>query len=212
MKKTIMLLFSGVAMTFASLSIQATLVTFDDQGFVNLQACTIQYAGVGVTFAGVSDGGGAVSLDVSDSTTFIDVNPFSPPFSLSNFYNGDPNSRAHIMQIIFTTPVQNVSFEYNPAGFSGSGTVFNAYNASSTLIASFSDPAAITSDGSWYLESINLGGIKEVDIVNPSPGWGHYIDNLAFESVPEPASLSIVLLGLGLSGAVLLRRRLASKA
>lgn len=210
MKKITTLSLVSMVVTFAVSSSQATTITFDDQGFANLQACTTQYAGLGVTFAGVADNGSAVSLDVSDNTTFGDVNPYSSPFSLANFYDNSSGLRAHIMRIIFSAPVSNVSFEYNPAGGLGSGTVFDAFNSANTLISSFSDSAA-TGDGVWYLESFNLAGISEVDILNPESGWGHYIDNLSFtpSTVPDVSS-SMLLLGIGLSGLALIRRKLAS--
>jgi hypothetical protein len=209
MKQVFRFLLISLAVTAIANSTRATLITFDDQGFANLQACTTQYAPQGVVFAGVADDGSAVSVDVSDSTTFGDVNPYSTPFSLSNFYNNNSGLRAHILRIIFLGPVSNVSFEYNPAGGEGSSTLFDVYNASSSLIDSFSDSSA-TGAGVWYLESVNMTGISEVDIVNPSSGWGHYIDNLSFtpSSVPDGSS-TVMLLGLALSSLALIRRKLA---
>ena len=175
-------LFAGLAVGNA----QATFVDFDAPGIGNLTDVTTQYAAEGVTFSGVTDGGQTVNIEAADNSVFGDVDPVSPPNALSNFYDGDPFSRAHIMQIDFSSAASDVSFYYNPAGGLGDETVFNVYNTSDALIDSFSDPNA-TGDGAWYLESINLSDIGEVDIVNPTPGWGHYIDNLSFtESASAP--------------------------
>jgi hypothetical protein len=199
MKPIITLSFGAFAA--AAISVQATTITFDDQGFANLQACTSQYAGSGVTFAGVADDGSAVSLDVSDSSTFNDVNPYSAPFSLANFYDNNSSLRANILRIIFNAPVDFVTFEYNPAGELGSKTVFNAYGAGNSLLGSYSDATALLG-GNWYVEGFSLSGITEVDIVNPASGWAYYIDDLSFRTgaagVPDGGS-TLALLGFGLA-------------
>jgi hypothetical protein len=201
----------GIASLACALSMgtaQATLITFDDQGFTALQDVTTQYASEGVTFSGVTDGGTTVNIEAANNGLFGDVNPYSPPISLSNFYGGSAGNRAHIMQIDFTSAASDVSFYYNPAGSSGVNTVFNVYDTAHNLLSSTSDPNA-SGDGVWYLETFNDANIGEVDIVSPIPGWGHYIDNLQFTSaaVPEASTTSAGIAGLGLAGFALLRRR-----
>lgn len=182
------------------------LITFDDPGITVLQPVTTQYAAEGVTFSGVDWSGNPVALDAANNTLYNDVDAYSPPNVLSDFYGGSVGNRAQIMQINFSSPASGISFYYNPAGYLGANTVFNAYNSSGTLIASFSDPNA-TGDGVWYLESIGVTGVSWLDIVSPGVGWGHYIDNLQFtEVVPEPSSMGLLFGICGLA-TLLVRRK-----
>jgi hypothetical protein len=180
----------------------AAVITFDDLGLPPLGDVTTQYAAQGVTFQGFTDGGVPVNLEVADNGVFADNNPPSPPMSLSNFYNQDPFSRAHIMRIVFSGPADSISLMYNGAGGLGSSTLFDAYSPSSVLLGEFTVPSAVDSD--FHLVSIPVSGVGYLDIVNPAPGWGHYIDNLSFEIVPEPATA--LVLGAG-AIALMFRRR-----
>jgi len=180
----------------------AAVITFDDPGLTPLEDVTTQYAAQGVTFQGFTDGGVPVNLEVADNTIFSDNNPPSPPMSLSNFYNQDPFSRAHIMRIVFSGPADSISLMYNGAGFLGASTLFDAYSPSSVLLGEFTVPDAVDSD--FHLLSIPVSGVGYLDIVNPESGWGHYIDNLSFQIVPEPAA--VLLLGVG-AVAFMFRRR-----
>jgi len=185
----------GAVATMGISGANATTVNFDNQGFVALQDVTTQYAPQGVTFQGITDGGSPVNLEVADNTVFSDNNPPSLPFSLSNFYNHDPNSRAHIMEILFSGPVSGISFQYNGAGSLGANTVFNVFNNLGTLVDSFSDAAA--TDSNFHLINVSDLSVGEIDIVNPTSGWGHYIDDLTFSPsssrVPDATSTSLLL-------------------
>jgi hypothetical protein len=196
----------GVVSTGAAMA--STLVNFDASGITAFTDVTTQYAAQGVTFSGVTDAGSSVNIEAADNSVFGDVNAFSSPNVLSDFYGGNAGNRAHIMEINFTTPASGISFEYNPAGSLGSGTVFDVYNAAHVLVNSFSDPSAI-GDGVWYLESVPNVNVSEVDIVNPTPGWGHYIDDLRFTSSVPDGGMTLGLLGSALTALACLRRKLA---
>jgi hypothetical protein len=156
----------------------SALITFDDLGLVALDDVTTQYASKGITFIGITDAGGQTNVEVADSTVFADNNPPSPPFSLSNFYNHDPFSRAHIIRLKFVSPVSGISLMYNGAGALGSTTLFNVYSAAGVLIDSLTVPAA--TDSNYHPLTIPDANVGYVDVVAPQIGWGHYIDNIQF--------------------------------
>jgi hypothetical protein len=186
-------------------------VNFDDPSIGNLQPVTTQYAAEGVVFSGVTWDGQTVALDANQQDDpFDDVNPPSAPNALSDYYGGDPEARAEIMQIDFLAPASDISFLYNPAGDAGVDTVFNVYNTSDVLIDSFSDPNA-SGDGVYYTETIDMSGVGEVDIVAPEQGWGHYIDNLTFtESASAPdGGMTIALLGGAFAALAAMRRKIS---
>ena len=188
----------------------ANLITFDDVGLSALGDITTQYAAQGVTFAGITDGGAAVNLEVAGNSVFSDNTPVSSPFSLSNFYGGSGQNRAHVMQIIFTSSASGISFYYDGAGSSGASTIFNVYSPTHTLVDSFSVAAA--TDSSYHLVSVADANVGEIDVLNPVSGWGHYLDNLSFNlnatSAPDAASTAALLAGsFGLLG--LIRRKIS---
>lgn len=200
----------------ASLAVGAvhasTVVNFDAPGIGTLTDVTTQYAADGVTFGGVDWSGNPVNIEAADSSLYSDVNPTSPPNALSDFYGGNTGNRAEIMKIDFTSGATGVSFEYNPAGPLGVNTVFNVYGPSG-LVDSFSDSSA-SGDGVYYLETIpaNVGLVDEVDIVSPTAGWGHYIDDLTFSAASGSApdgGTTVGLLGMAFAGMAAVRRKLS---
>lgn len=189
----------------------ATLITFDDVGLNALDDITTQYAGQGVTFGGLTDGGALVNIAVSGNSVFSDNNPVSSPLSLSNFFGGSGSNRAHVMEIIFSSSASGISFYYDGAGGSGSSTIFNVYSTTHTLLEAFSVAAAV--DGNYHLVNVGDANVGEIDILNPVSGWGHYLDNLSFNldetgRTPDAASTAALMAGsLALLG--LIRRKIS---
>jgi len=173
-----------------------TFITFDDVGLPPLGDLTTQYAAKGVVFSGFTDAGAEVSLEVADSSIFPDNQPPTPPYSLSNFYNHDSGERARIMRILFSTPASGISFMYNGAGSLGSSTSFKVYSPAGVLLNSFQVASAV--DSEFHAVTVADAGVGYVDIVNPQPGWGHYIDNLQFGCTPTPCGTMITFDDLGL--------------
>jgi len=187
-------------------------IDFNAPGLGFLTDITTQYAAEGVTFSGVAWGGGAVTLQTFNNSYFSDVNALAPsPNVLSDYYGGSPYTRAQTIQINFTSPASDVSFEYNPAGYLGADTVFDVYNTSDVLVDSFSDPNATGDNGNWYLETIPGSDVGQVDIVAPTEGWGHYVDNLQFtESASAPdGGMTLGLLGTAFAAMAGLRKKLS---
>jgi hypothetical protein len=214
MKNMRIICVTTVSAALAIGSAQAsTVVNFDAAGIGTLTDVTTQYAPQGVTFSGVDWSGNTVNIEAANNSLYSDVNPTSAPNALSDFYGGSQGNRAKIIQMDFTSGATGVSFEYNPAGGLGVNTVFNVYGPSG-LVDSFSDPNA-SGDGVYYLESIpaNVGTIDEIDIVAPTQGWGHYVDDLTFDKASASApdgGTTAGLLGVAFTAMAALRRK-ASK-
>jgi hypothetical protein len=154
-------------------------VNFDARGISAYTNVTTQYAAQGVTFSGLSDSGKTVEIEAVNDSVFNDVDAYSSPNVLSDYYGHSTANRAKVIVINFTSPANNINFEYNPAGPEGYLTAFKAYNPAGKLVDQFSDTNA-TGDGIWYLESFPDTNVGKIEIVAPAPGWGHYIDNLQF--------------------------------
>jgi hypothetical protein len=78
----------------------------------------------------------------------------------------------------------------------------------STLVASLN----LSSSSPWTLYSYTVkttGGPLVFDELGPSDQQGNILDNVTMNSVPEPASWAMMLLGLGAIGGVMRRSRLA---
>jgi hypothetical protein len=183
---------SLAAVLLTSAASAQTLVNFDSPDIIALTDVTTQYIADGVTFSGVTDSGAVVNIEAADTNLFSDVNPFSPPNVLSDYYDDDKFNRARLMVINFSGSASGISFEYNPAGPKGSNTVFEVYDPSGNLVDSFSDTNA-TRVGVWYFESIPDTNVGQVVIVAPQSGWGHYIDNLVFTLAPLVGSLQVAI-------------------
>jgi len=207
MKRVLTLI--GTVTLWTALNASAVLVNFDDKGFVNFDDVTTQYAGDGVVFQGFLVTGAPVNLEAVDDGVFGDNTPPSPPMSLSNFYNNNPGLRADIMRLLFSSPVSGVSLEYNGAGFNGAATEFKVYDSGGLLLNTLTIAAA--TDSNYHLLSVPDLNVGYIDIVSPSSGWGHYIDNLAFtpgSTVPDAASTGW-LLGFALVAFGSIRRKLS---
>lgn len=199
----------GTITVLATWTASAVLVNFDDKGFVNFDDVTTQYVGVGVVFQGFEATGAPVNLEAIDDQVFGDNTPPSTPMSLSNFYNDDRWSRAYIMRLLFPLTASGISLEYNGAGSLGASTLFNVYDAGGTLLSSLTIAAAI--DSNYHQLSVPNSGVGYIDIVAPSQGWGHYIDNLAFTpgtQVPD-AGATGTMLALALAAVAGLRRKVS---
>ena len=176
-------------------------VTFDDIGLPALEAVTFQYASLGVAFEGFTDSGCMVNLDVVDDTVYPDVDPSSPPFALSNFYNKDKTQRAHVMRLSFSSPASAISFQFNGAGSLGSSTAVNVYSPAGLLLDTFTVAAA--TDTTMHPVNVPDANVGYIDIVAPQAGWGFYIDDVDFQMTwPPPEMITFDDLGLSALAAV----------
>ncbi len=185
--KSLMGLCLGLGLQISSAS--ALEINFDDifaPSTFDLQTpLADEYAHLGVHFSG--------SGEVLNSGGNFGGVPLSPPFSPNNFLAFNKYADAF--------PPETVSFDYAISSFSldfagSSGIISLAGYSGATLIDQIS--MNVTS-GIWSSLSIS-GGLFDSIVFSVSNTDGHFVvDNLSIvkvTSVPEPASLAILALGV----------------
>lgn len=166
----------------AILPIGATLLTFDEVVLPKNSSLSNQYAVYGVTF----------------SNAFFDVQGYDLPTGrhIANFTTGHTNT---FLDINFTNDVSDVSFllntnqqEYYPNSPLANST-FQAY-LNGQLVGQFVGQTGLT-QREFGFHNLTLDQVR----VTPG-GAGNFgrLDNLQFQPVPEPSSLVIVVLSVGL--------------
>jgi hypothetical protein len=180
-------------------SANATLIDFDTLpggGVLSSgTSLTNQYASEGVLFSAFENG------------SLVDNTVVGNLVGSNYWYNCYPTicgSRADILRIDFDSLVDNVSWVTDTEGTPpGSGIIFNAYDSIGSLI----DSTSITISGTAISTSFSVSGISYIEMLQASDSWAWGIDNLSFDATTVPEPTSIILLGLGLAGIGLSKKR-----
>jgi hypothetical protein len=185
-----------------------TTINFDDLTGGNCRLCgpsvTNQYAGLGVTFNNPTFPG--------QETADTNLAPWIPDVSSPNalfVYQGGGQQGVQPFQILFSTPVDTVGFDWLSSF--DSFLQLDAYNQQGTLLETVTYVGSFTPQGlagfAGLQESSQIGrlDISYHPNFDPTRSYNFSIDNLSFVEAPEPSS--VVMGGLGLLGAMLLRRR-----
>jgi hypothetical protein len=186
----------------------ATMITFDDLvgGGANLKgpSVTNQYAGLGVTFNNPSFPG----EDTADTNLTYSIPNASGPNALFVYQGGGQQGVAPF-QILFSTPVDTVGFDWLSSF--DSFLQLDAYNQQGALIESATFVGSDTPQGLGGFAGLQeSNAIARLDVsyhpdFDPTRSYNFSIDNLSFTEAPEPSTM--VMDGLGLLVAMLLRVR-----
>jgi hypothetical protein len=210
-------LISGVAtkgspITQSSFSSNATIINFDNLAGGNCNLCgpsvTDQYSSEGVLFNNPSYPG----EDTADTNLTASFPNASPPHLLFVEQGGllsDPPAQS--FQILFSVPVTKVGFDFGSS--SDSYIELNAYGAGHQLLETLDFVGTSAPIGLAGFAGLQESSpIVELDVSyhpfsDPARTFNFSIDNLEFQgsSVPEPSTF--VLIGAGILGVAIRRRR-----
>lgn len=168
-----------------------------------------------ITFEGLTDGTAITNefpnllfVNARIATAGVSFNEFEfPPHSGTNvaFDDGGP------MSISFIVPITNVSGHFTYL----TRITITAFDTSSNVIGSitsaFNNNTALSGDpGSQQNELLSfsfLSGISRIIILGDPQGTSFTLDDLSVQTIPEPASLYL-LIGGGLTFMAILKKRL----
>ena len=185
-------------LTSAQRTAQALPITFE--GLSDLDGVTNQFAGMGVVFSNAT---ALIDGSVGGSLNEIDF----PPRSGVTVVIDDGGA----MMLVFTTPFTAVSgfFTYNTQLILQAFSDSAGTNLIGSVTSAFADNTGTGGNqGSSPNEILALSGIgliRSIKITGDPGGSSFVLDDFNGAPIPEPASL--LLLGSGLGGAWLARRR-----
>lgn len=181
---------------FAAAPVMAAPIVIDFETAPSYDSVGEHYASLGVTF-----GGGALGLHNDEFQTFFS----NAPSPLGVMFTVDTDSTMNVARGFSG----QLGFSYSSvAAAFGAVSIWSGLNGTGDLLASIDllGNAANCSDIGWCsFDSLSsrFEGIAYSVSFNGDPSIA--FDNIAFNAVPEPASL--LLVSLGLAGLVASRRR-----
>ena len=198
---TIPALITAAAVACAAPALAASVVIdfdTDSDGVAIADGATLTTQYDGVTFS-MTENGLPVSAPMA-SSQFASETGGAPVLGnfLKNLYSG--NQRADELTIAFGSAVSGISFDFIPFGELGPNTGITAFGASGLLFSGTLGGPASTNVNFGYTGIQSLTGVTSVVFAQPADSWVWGLDNLRYETaaaVPVPASLPLLLAGLG---------------
>jgi PEP-CTERM motif len=210
--KSIVIAAGAVAAVLAAQAVQAKTVLSDN---FNSDAQTLNWSGDSsfTSLPGPSnEGPGMASTDLI-GTNFFDFYPGNGNYvdlDGTTGWGNLPFSGVLQSNASFGAGKYTVSFDLGGNARGAAAQTTDVY-LGSTLVASLTLDSGSPLTSYSYTAS-TTGGNLVFDELGPSDQQGNILDNVTLNSVPEPASWAMMLLGVGAVGASLRRSRLAPVA
>lgn len=192
-------ILSSFLLAAACVSTTAGATSIDFSALPSYMSVTDQYANVVFSLAGGNDSSGTPTTTQSYQG--------SEYGGLTNTNSGGSYPTAEYLIATFLTPVTGVTFSFNNAGYNGANK-FSLYDSVNNLITS----GAMSSYGSIFYDVSAFSNVSSIVWDNgrsTGGNWWQSLQSVSFtadpNSVPEPGS--IALLGLGLAGLLVSRRK-----
>ncbi len=160
------------------------------------QATTINFSSYSGTLAGVGNAHFSLA-GVGEQGTPSVGNGY-----LYNSIDGSAYPTNSILKISFDESVSGVMFTFNTFGTKAT-TAWSLFGDGHTLIST-----GHLSNGDTLYNLSQYSGVRSIEYNNGGNDWYFGVKNLSFNVIPEPGMLP--LLGLGMAGLMLARRRRAA--
>ncbi len=204
--KTYKAIITSVAL-FASASSNAALISIDFNDLTAGDVVTDQYESQGVTFALLGTPGGYAEGPTASS---INSDTYLGASGIAIIPGDDLADPFYDLELSFVGNIDAFEFHAFDADEAFSATAYSGASVLGTL--------SFVGGSNYQERDINFSGIGNFDrvVIDVAPGPGssgvaggpEFFDNLSFNtvsSVPEPASMA--LLGLGIAGLILTRKK-----
>ena len=140
----------------------------------------------------------------------VQNNAAGAPYSPNNFVELDSTANSSMFYTL-AAGTYNISYWYSPRPNVGSASNGIELWIGNTLLDSIAGAGGSTT--SWGLRSVDFtttGGDLTFLAVGTSDSYGGYLDDITISTaVPEPATWAMMILGFGMVGGLLRRRRTA---